>query len=82
MWQSWFVRIVRESKRRAMSRKPRRPRTSPAICNAVEEVILLEDLAPLNDVKGGMIVFGLEESPMANSPPPSHNETTRTERMR
>lgn len=46
-----------------MKHKPRRSRISDSVPDPNDEIILLQDLAPLGDVKGGAIVFGVGEQP-------------------
>jgi hypothetical protein len=58
-----------------MKQKPGRRRTSRAVRNPSDEIILLEDLAPLGDVKGGMIVFGFEELPHPTTPRATVDDT-------
>lgn len=61
-----------------MKRKPRRSRISRALPDPNDEIILLEDLAPTGEVKGGTIVFGMGEQPDPGGP----RETADDARMR
>ena len=55
------LRAPLDSTTRTMKQKPRRSRISQSVPDPNDEIILLEDLAPRGDVKGGMIVFGAGE---------------------